>query len=316
MDSGQIYRSIIYRIWQTSFGLLLTAILFIGAETFLFPGFIDPILMLIVMIFLLLGFLGVFVGTIFGVPIYRAESKALHEIEQVISEIGTKESLWSSVQPAYLLADSIDREFLMTIKETGGNILSIEEGVSRQAFATETGEIYRRLAKLHLLGLVIVSKEHRLITLTSLGLEAINIPAVLFVSKIPQNIWGYVFQQKIALSQEKWGVVVVETAKAIEAILKDKLTEMIDEDSTAWDEIKEGLPKREIEKWPAGNLLEGLKKGGQVKANSFEDYLVLELIKMRNLIHDKKETHTFGPNDADKCDIYLNLILRLWYGFR
>ena len=48
-------------------------------------------------------------------------------------------------------------------------------------------------------------------------------------SSIPQNIWEYVFQQKVALRQEKWGIVVTETAKALEAILRNRLQNAIEQ---------------------------------------------------------------------------------------
>ena len=315
MDSGQIFRSVVKNVWQLSLAIFATAIILV-AGNYLMPKFYGPLIVTITEVFLIIGITGLYLGSFFVFQIYHATMKSLSEIDKVIDEIGSKESIWSSVQPPYLLADSIDRELLAIIKETGGEILGIEDRIFAEALVVNHAEVYNRLGRLHLRGLIIVSREHKRITLTTLGMEALNTPAVLFVSKIPQKIWDYVFKQKIALSQEKWGIAVAETAKTIEAVMKEKVTEMKNNDQSAWDEIKKGLPKKEISEWTAGSLLDGLIRGGIVEKNGFEYFLIHELKELRDLIHDKEKNYPFGPSDGDKCDIYLNLLLRLWYGFR
>ena len=71
-----------------------------------------------------------------------------------------------------------------------------------------------------------------------------------------------------------------------------------------------------FERWSAGDLLHGLVKLGYTKRDSLEYNLAFELVKLRNKVHAKSELHIFNAGDADKCDTYIGLLAKAWYGPR
>lgn len=318
MEFGRLLRHIFINLFKL--GITCSAlVIFILAFELVVPGFYpinDPIVIQLLQILIWLGMFGTILGGQEVIKIIRSKNHAFNALKEITENITAPISEGSRSQFSYLLADSIDREVLQVVKDVGGNLLDIEERLANIALVPRGESCHRSLAKLNLLGLAILSEKEKKLYLTSLGMDALNTPSTLFATRIPEEIWNYVFQVKVSLWQQEWSAVVVETGKALEAILKERLADASFKTELDWDKIKAELSPKDVSKWGAGHLLGALRKLGFVRVNSFEDYLASELVKLRNLVHDKKEGHVFTPGEADRCDIYLGLLLRAWYGPR
>lgn len=244
---------------------------------------------------------------------WREDNRAIADVNALVDEIGN-EGIWHQIgRESFLLSNSTDREVLKIINETGGRVPDVLGELSRRALVAGDAGRQQALAKLVLLGLAVVSPSEKKIFLTSRGIDTLNTPAILLSSRIPDTIWQYIYRLKVSFLQENWGNVIVEAARALEASLQERLRWAITQNPPEWEKAKEELPKKDPALWTAGVLRDALVKLGFIKTNTLEDFLVLNLIKLRNLVHDKKDAYTFGPTDADKCDIYLSLLMRNWY---
>ncbi len=259
---------------------------------------------------------GIAVAVFSGIGIHRERKEVLRNIREKTADKAELGGFGDASLPSYMLADSIDHEILVTVREIGGDILDLQERLMKRGLVRAGVEFQRRISKSILLGLLYQYDDENRLYLTSAGLDAVNMPASLFVSSIPETIWNLVLKQKRHLSQEDWGGIVVATAQALEAAMQNLLERSIKSNPDEWDEISQTMPNRPIEKWSAGVLLGALRKLGIVKQHSLEDHLAGELIKIRNRIHSKQGEDMFGPSDADKCDIYMGLLLRSWFGLR
>lgn len=244
----------------------------------------------------------------------RAMKRALQGVHRAFGKVGELEKSHSAAQPSYLLADSIDRELLMAVRDFGGDIVAVEARLSERAIGAKGEEWYNRLAKLQLLGLVYISEDEGNVLLTSAGLDALQTPAALFVSRVPDEIWKYTFQSKIELWAENWYGAIIEGGKALEAILHDRIAVVKEKHPRRWGQIRTSVSSVPIRKWSAGKLLQGLRDFGYIRERSFEDMLIGDLVRLRNRIHRGGDTTPISPGEASRFDMYLGILLRIWYG--
>lgn len=318
MESGILYRKLVNYAGQAGFVCGFTAI-FLALAHYTFPSLKIISSFPMVVAFTLLSVVGAggfSIGLIQGIKILRKRRSKTKEISSRVESAQFPEQTQISTLAPYLLADSIDREVLSAVREIGGHVLDVEERLAKRGLIPAGDEYHRRISKLVLLGLLSIIENKGQMYLTTAGMDALNTPAALFVSRIPETVWNHVFQQKTSLWREDWGNVVIETAKALEAAMHHKLDIVKQGMSDKWDEARKGFPSKPLEKWSAGSLLGMLRKLDLVKPNSLEDHLAGELVKIRNKVHHDDEDYVFGPSDADKCDVYLALLLRSWFGSR
>ena len=53
--------------------------------------------------------------------------------------------------------------------------------------------------------------------------------------------------------------------------------------------------------------------GIALKENMFEDQLIRELIRLRNLLHDQESKYTYGPEDGKKMEYCVDILLNSCY---
>ncbi|MEM2142839.1 MAG: hypothetical protein QXS20_00290 [Candidatus Thorarchaeota archaeon] len=263
-----------------------------------------------------LGLVFLMLGGIEVVMNIHQHSVAVRGIKSVLSSANISGQFTPAMQPAYLLADSMDREVLAAIREIGSDILDIEDHLASSAVLPAGQDTYRVLAKLRMLGLIMISEKWGKVFLTSAGIDALNTPAIMYTTRIPDQVWNYVFSEKVHLWNQEWGEVVISATRALEAAMKERVRVSVSARPELEQEIMEMAAGKPVETWSAGNLLGALRKIGVVRSSSLEDVLAGEIIKTRNLVHDKGREYTFGPGDADRCDTCLSILLRSWYGPR
>jgi hypothetical protein len=188
--------------------------------------------------------------------------------------------------------------------------------MGERALISERRDFCRKVANLDQLGLVSLSQQSKRVFLTSAGLDALGMPAALFVSHIPDGVFEYVRREKVKLRTGQWDGVVMETARALEAALTQRLKEEKERFPRRWPQIAEVYPQMEdsFDQVPAGDLRGALERLGILKPASLEDALIRELLKIRKQIHPKGQRIDFGPLQAERCDMFLGVFLRLWYG--
>ncbi len=317
MQSGQVYRSFVRVATTLGLASLVSAIIATVLKLLVpqLEEYTSPLSEFIFYGIWSIGLIGSSIGLFHGIDLIRDRNTAWSEIKKRIQTVTPPEIAHVRGQSPHLLADSIDREVLFSIREIGGDILDVEEWLQKRGLVPAGEEYYRRIAKLAVLGLLSLNESDRRIYLTSVGMDAVNIPASLFVSRIPEDVWNYMFNAKTSLWQEEWGNIVVETSKGLEASMKQILKTLISDPKSNWESVRKKFSAKPIDEWGAGSLLGALRELGFVRKNSFEDHLAGELVKLRNRVH-AKDNSSFGPDDADKCDIYLSLLMRSWYGRR
>lgn len=317
MNWYQFSRAFFGRVFTFGIGCILFAgVLYFAKQTNpQYPVFYSDTYYLTIWALYVTGLFGIAYGLLDWGQHRRALKKALQGIQRAFGEVGKLEKAHSAEQPSYLLADSIDREILMAVRDFGGDIVAVESRLGARAVGAKGEEWYNRLAKLQLLGLVYISEDDGVVFLTSAGLDALQTPAALFVSRIPDEIWKYTFQSKVELWAENWYGAIIEGGKALEAILHDRVAFVRLKHPRRWGQVRTSVSSVPIEKWSAGKLLQGLREFGYIRERSFEDLLIGDMVRLRNRIHRRGgDTAPLSPGDASRFDMYLGILLRIWYG--
>ncbi|MCF2138281.1 MAG: hypothetical protein K9W43_13700 [Candidatus Thorarchaeota archaeon] len=318
MESGRAYR--IFVRYMTRIGIICISyalVIWVMAKTFPFFRLLNsPSTIMIFMGSILVGSAGMFCGASDGIAIYRKRRDLVQTIRNTTTEKDEIMKLEAGSFPPYMLADSIDHETLVYVKELGGDILDLQERLMKRSIMREGAEFTRRISKLILLGLLVLYDDDKQLYLTSAGLDAVNTPPTLFISSIPESVWNTILKQKRCLYREDWGGTVVATSQALEAAMRNLLDKAIESKPDQFEEVSKNISGKPLDRWSAGNLLGALRKLEVVRAHSLEDFLAGELIKIRNRIHQKEDAKSFTSSDADKCDIYIGLLLRAWFGLK
>ncbi len=253
--------------------------------------------------------------------IYRRH-KIIDRIENMLENIELDSDQHRTSRPAYLLADSIDRIILEILKNTGGDFEVVPEIMSAEGIYIDdspSGGYENKLAKLVILGFLATPKKwySSRVFLTARALDALNAPASLFVTNIPDDVWQHVFRMKISIREEGWDAAAVHMAGALELMLMKRINEVREGNNEKWAEMIKKNPRLE-NPLGLGKQLAALRSMRDIENNSFEDLLIGELVEMRNRIHPREgvDITAFGAEDARKMDLYLDILLQSWYGFR
>lgn len=146
-------------------------------------------------------------------PIFYLEKRSLDAIKKSFSrrfKIG-KGSL--------KCIDSIDYEILNSIKAYGGVLSKIEKELLKW---TDVRDIRRRIAKLGYLGYLDVTKDR--IFITSEGLDVLNLPPVVFASRVEdREVLQKMAEIRAYIRRENTAGVISESSKLLEYVLKQEI---------------------------------------------------------------------------------------------
>ncbi|MFW9889155.1 MAG: hypothetical protein ACFFER_13300 [Candidatus Thorarchaeota archaeon] len=239
--------------------------------------------------------------------------------KDLVRESSTDENNFEFGRPAYLLVNSIDREVLQAISQMEGDLNEAEWIIRKKAFMKKGMEYTQSLAKLMTLGLISEPSGFPYYTtaLTSRGLDALNAPGALFVSNIPDGIWQYVFKLKSSLTQKDWSGAGLSMGNAMQMMLVHRLKKAQANNPEKWNELRENYSGKPLMDWSLGHLHGAIRSIHSVNQGTFEDFLIGELIKLRNRVHPPEEAiqpDPFLPKEAAIMDLYLDILLQLWYG--
>jgi len=311
-----------YAILVLSFGLLLSYISPLFVTDSLQLVFFQIAGSMIIVLSLLFGT----VILLFGMMIWVDRHELAKKINRTLESVNVEDIVIQHGRPAYLLANSFDRELLVTISQVGGDLPNTELILKDEAFLKTRKELVTSVTKLITLGLLSPPSKFPLyrVFLTTRGLDALNAPASLFVSNMPEEVWQYVFQMKLSMWNGEWSGAAISMANSLQLMLIRRIEDVKSKDIEAWDSIIESLDdkwkeivKKALIKWQLGDLLYILRQLGEVRQETFPYYLISELISMRNKVHPPEEgikPHPFLPRDIALMDLYLDILLQIWYG--
>jgi len=288
---------------------------------YLFPAALsNPTQTIIFMIYVIfIGIVATLMGGVFAVSYWLEERKELnailrHESEQDVERLDQE----LQVLPTIALLDSIDRQILDSIRVASGDILAVKNQVASRALIEQGDPLHRRIATLKKLGVIGISKKTKRIFLTPSGQEALDIPAVLFVARIPHEVRKHMTNARVSLGQEKWASVVFEAQKSLEVAYKRVARLEEERNSTIAEKIraKEKKLHKSIDDWTAGQLHNLMVEFGVLVPKSFETWLSDRIIRFRRASHDSEESRMYTSDDAMDCDMYLNILMkRLYRGY-
>lgn len=262
-------------------------------------------------------YVSVFAGIFLGIDAlinWKRRNKMLSGVKSVL-EGGMSLESESSDRPPYCLIDSTDRMILDCLSQTNSDIIAVQDILSEESIESSAEDIGNRLLKLRVLGLIRLDKDDDLV-LTSRGLDARNMPPVLFSSNVPTNIWLQMVQLRKSLLQQEWTGMGVALSRILELILRDRIGPAIHLDSDRWETLKSKYKSGQLDQLTAGQLQEVALAMGVLRQSSFENWLVTELIGMRKQeIHPKEEAvaKSSTRKDAALVNLYLEILIQILY---
>jgi hypothetical protein len=249
-----------------------------------------------------------------------------NNVRNALREMTRPQDAESIKRPAYLLINSIDREVLQTISQTGGDLAQTEYALHREVLIKNTGDLQNSITKLIFMGLVTEPTKfpYYRVFITARGLDALNTPGTLFVSDIPTGIWQYVYQMKSKIWQKEWSGAAIAMGNALQMMLVHMIELAKENNPPRWSQVLEEYSKasekykrRPLMEWALGDLKGALRKMEIIRKQTFEDMIIGELIALRNKVHPPDQgirPHPFLPREAAMMDLYLDIILQLWFG--
>ncbi len=266
------------------------------------------------------------VAFMFGLLVWYDRYVIAKNVIEILGSTNIETSPIQSNRPAYLLANSFDREVLVTISQVGGDLPNTMLILEDEALLRMRNDLVTSIVKLITLGLLSIPSKfpYYRVFLTTRGLDAMNTPAALFVSNIPDGIWQYMLQMKLKLSDGEWSGAAISMANSVQSMLIHRIEEVKTEENEVWEDTIQslnekwkGIVEKPLIKWQIGDLLHILRQVGKIKQTSFEDHLISELISMRNKVHPPDEgirPYPFSPRDASLMDLYMDILIQMWYG--
>ncbi|MHA1864210.1 MAG: hypothetical protein ACTSWA_10620 [Candidatus Thorarchaeota archaeon] len=298
---------------------VLNEILSISITGGLLRDFDDIILKLL----MLMSFWTFYISFLFSAIVEIVKTRRMSNLKRMVKTAEVSETgkyVKSYVHPnlpPYILADSIDRLLLGAILEFGGDYLSVSTKLHRSALPGNPDQVNNILVKLYLLGLIDFDWDYEQIVLTSMGVDAAHIPVSLFMTKLPPHIWNEVLKMKRAIQSSDWKGAVISAARALEVAMKDKLhIAMLAPDVKS----TRRLESFEIEEVSLAEGITELVQLKKVRENGLEYHLFQAIRYIRNpQVHYPKATKApeeveYEMEAASKCDIYISLLFRAWYG--
>lgn len=202
--------------------------------------------------------------------------------------------------------DSIDVEILNAVKTLGGDYSKcIPEVLKYLSF----GMLLSRLARLRTLGFIELQPPRKIL-LTSLGVDAINLPPSVLPARVPSEIGERIAEIRLAFQNEDWDEVTNKSTKLLETILRKRLEEKFSGTlSDVWPNLSMG---------PYDRASLGTLKGACVKLKVFRrdgvaDHILSIILKLRVPISHEKKGKTSPSNIASLTVKLVEAFVRAWY---
>jgi hypothetical protein len=202
--------------------------------------------------------------------------------------------------------DSIDVDILDAVKNLGGDYTKfIPEVVKYLSLRT----LLHRLGRLKTLGYVTLEHQAKIL-LTSLGVDALNLPPSVLSAKIPPEISKRMAEIEQAFQNEEYDKVINSSTKLLETLLRERLETRLGETlQDSWTKLK----LVDYERASLGTLKDACNRLGVLKMNSIGDHLISTILQLRvPLSHEKREI----KSPADIASMAVRLVesfLRNWY---
>lgn len=202
--------------------------------------------------------------------------------------------------------DSIDIEILKAIKTRGGDYANFIPEILKYI---SLNMLLSRLARLKMLGFLTVQPPRKIL-LTSLGVDALNIPPSALAAKVPPNISMRMAEIRLAFQQEDYHEVTNKSTKLLEAILREGLE---DKFRGTVQNVWPNLKLEPYDRASLGTLREACLRLSVLEKNSIEDHLLSIILKLRVPMTHEKEEVTSPSSVAFLTVNLVEAFIRDWY---
>jgi hypothetical protein len=202
--------------------------------------------------------------------------------------------------------DSIDIEILKAIKTRGGGYANFIPEVLKYI---SLNMLLSRLARLKMLGFLTVQPPRKIL-LTSLGVDALNIPPSALAAKVPPNVSMRMAEIRLAFQREDYHEVMNKSTKLLEAILREGLE---DKFRGTVQNVWPNLKLEPYDRASLGTLREACLRLSVLEKNSTADHLLSIILKLRvPMTHEKEEVTS--PSSVGLLTVNLvEAFVRNWY---
>lgn len=181
--------------------------------------------------------------------------------------------------------DSIDIEILKAVKTLGGDYSKcIPEVLKYLSFDM----LLSRLVRLRTLGFIELQPPRKIL-LTSLGVDALNLPPSVLSARVPPEIGERIAEIRLAFQDEDYDEVTNKSTKLLETILRKRLEEKFSETlCDVWPNLNIGSYDRAS----LGTLKEACVKLKVFKRDGVANHTLSTILKLRvPMSHEKREKH-------------------------
>lgn len=223
------------------------------------------------------------------------ETITLHSKENIPALVTTEQCV-----------DSIDVEILKAVKNLGGEYTKFLPEVLKYL---SIDMLLSRLARLRTLGFLKLQPPKKIL-LTSLGVDALNLPPGVLSAKVPPEVGGRLAEIRLAFRDENYDEVSNKSTKLIEAILRKRLEEKF---SGTFQDVWPNLNLGPYKRASLGTLKEACSKLKVFKKNGLADHILSTILKLRVPMSHEKEGITSPANIASLTVHLIEAFVREWY---
>jgi len=202
--------------------------------------------------------------------------------------------------------DSIDVEILKAMKNLGGDYAECLPEVLKYL---SIDMLLSRLARLRTLGFLKLQPPRKVL-LTSLGVDALNLPPGVLSARVPPEIGGRLAEIRLAFRDENYDEVTNKSTRLIEAILRKKLEEKF---LGTFQDVWPNLNLGPYDRASLGTLKEACLKLKVFKKNGLTDHILSTILKLRVPMSHEKEGIASPPNIGFLTVHLLEAFVREWY---
>ena len=142
--------------------------------------------------------------------------------------------------------NNTDIEMEYIIKETGGSIPLLKEEIENSSFSYQ--QAISSLAKLSLLEYIRLPNKGLKITLSTYGLDVLELPRITFLTQIPEDIGLMIAHAELLYREKNYEEVILKCYNILERSLKIHLIPSIDDYVQKWNEKIDNTMKDKSEK--------------------------------------------------------------------
>ncbi len=201
----------------------------------------------------------------------KREEKAL---EKCIKYLEQGKCLPDTIDASEFGINNLDIEVEQMVKESGGFVPVLSEELKESPFSHE--QAVRSLAKLSFLGYVRVPETATglKITITSKGLDTLELPRITFSTKIPEDIALMLGYAHALYRNNEFETAIGKCYNLLERALKVHLIPSIDDCQRKWDETHENKWKGSKTKIALDALITFYKENSKIDKESYKFIVV------------------------------------------